>query len=158
VVCCRTSSLETLSVEDREAMWRRNLEAIAEAKSSSCLIVAEDALGKMVGFASAGPERERDSPFEGELYAIYLRQEQQGKGIGTRLFLHAVQHLRSVGCKSMRVWVLRGNPAKGFYERLGGVPAGEKMISIGGEEQLEIAYGWNDLGSLATRFHDSQQG
>jgi GNAT superfamily N-acetyltransferase len=140
--------LDTLSIEDREAMWRRNLEAIAEGNSSSCLLVAEGAAGEIVGFASAGHEREKDSPFEGELYAIYLFQEHQGMGIGSRLFLHAVQHLRSIGCMSLRVWVLRGNPAKGFYERFGGVPAGEKTITIGGEERLETAYGWNDLAKI----------
>jgi GNAT superfamily N-acetyltransferase len=142
--------LDALSVQDRETMWRRNLEAIAAERSSSCLLVAEVEAGEIVGFSSAGPEREKGSPFEGELYALYLLREHQRKGVGRSLFLAAAQHLESIGCTSMRVWVLKGNPAIAFYERLGGVPAGEKSISIADEEYLEIAYGWKDLASLTS--------
>jgi GNAT superfamily N-acetyltransferase len=140
--------LDALPVQDRETMWRRNLEAIADGRSSSCLLVAEDEAGAIVGFASAGLEREKGSPFGGELYALYLLREHQGKGVGRSLFLRAGQHLEGIGCRSMRVWVLKGNPAITFYEHLEGVPAGEKAISIAGEEHLEVAYGWKNLAGL----------
>jgi ribosomal protein S18 acetylase RimI-like enzyme len=140
--------LDALSVKDREQMWRRNLEAIAAERSSSCLLIAEAEAGKIVGFASAGPEREKGSPFEGELYALYLLREHQGKGAGRSLLLAAARHLEGTGRRSMRVWVLKGNPAVAFYESLGGIPAGEKSISIAGKEHVEVAYGWKDLVGL----------
>jgi hypothetical protein len=48
----------------------------------------------------------------------------------------------------MVVWVLKENPARGFYERMGGVKVGEQMIEIGGATLPEIAFGWADLGVL----------
>lgn len=45
----------------------------------------------------------------------------------------------------MMVWVLKNNPARGFYERLGGKYLYEKPIQIGAEELMEVAYGWRDL-------------
>lgn len=56
-----------------------------------------------------------------------------------------VDRFRGQGFRSMRVWVLEGNPASAFYERLGGRRAGTKSISIGNEDYLEAAYGWSDL-------------
>jgi hypothetical protein len=44
----------------------------------------------------------------------------------------------------MKVWVLRDNPYKSFYERQGGHPVGTKLIQIGGKEYVELAYGWSD--------------
>ena len=46
----------------------------------------------------------------------------------------------------MILWVLKDNlKARAFYEAMGGVLIGEKMITIGGAELLEVAYGWPDL-------------
>ena len=107
--------------------------------------MSEEDNGQVVGFAAAGPEREADSGFAGELYAIYLLEEHQGKGTGRRLFELVVDHFRSQGYKSMRVWVLEGNPAQSFYERLGGERVETKVLQIGGQDYDEIAYGWAQL-------------
>lgn len=136
--------LAGLSVEQRKTMWTRHLEA-CEASPPTCAYVAETADGRVVGFASGGREREPDSGFVGELYAIYLLEDQQGRGAGRELARRVVGHLRSAGLASMRVWVLDGNPAAGFYQRLGGVEVGRKPIRIGEGEYIEIAYGWRDI-------------
>jgi hypothetical protein len=45
----------------------------------------------------------------------------------------------------MLVWVLADNPARGFYERLGGRYLRQKPIEIGGIDLFEAAYGWDDI-------------
>ena len=43
------------------------------------------------------------------------------------------------------VWVLKDNPARGFYERLDSEYLYEKPIEIGNETLMEVAYGWRSL-------------
>src|SRR5690606_21197711 len=136
--------LSSLSVEQRKAMWKGQLEE-REASPELCLYVAESPDGRVVGGASGGRERQLERAFNGELYAIYLLQDHQGRGAGRELVLCVVQHLRAAGRSSMRVWVLDGNPAAGFYQRLGGVEVERKHIRIGQEDYVEIAYGWQNL-------------
>jgi GNAT superfamily N-acetyltransferase len=83
--------------------------------------------------------------YEGELYAIYLLREHQGRGAGRRL-VHALgDALLSRGLRSMLVWVLKQNPAVSFYQHLGGVQVMETQIEIGGVELPELAFGWPAL-------------
>ena len=102
--------------------------------------------GRIVGFASGGPERKNDPEFSGELYAIYLLEEYRRQGIGSVLLRNSVESLLALGMKSLKVWVLRDNPYRKFYERHGGVLlAGEETIKIGDMEMIEVAYGWTRL-------------
>lgn len=139
------SVLAALSVEQRATMWQQAAEAIQKGESRSLLLVAEDPDDGVIGFASAGPEREKDSGFDSELYAIYLLERHQGRGVGRRLATQLVKLLLPDGHESMRVWVLEGNPAEEFYRRLGGQHVGEKALSMAGEDFTEVAYAWADL-------------
>lgn len=55
------------------------------------------------------------------------------------------------GFESMSLWVLAQNPARRFYEQLGGTAVEEKTIEIGGRKLAEVAYGWDDLPALLER-------
>jgi ribosomal protein S18 acetylase RimI-like enzyme len=66
----------------------------------------------------------------------------QGRGIGRLLFEEVVRRLRAEGFDSMMLWVLAGNPARRFYERMGGKPVRTQTITIG-RELTEIGYGWD---------------
>ena len=46
--------------------------------------------------------------------------------------------------ETVRTWVLAENSARRFYERLGGEPAGESMVTIAGARLREVAYVWRD--------------
>ena len=46
-------------------------------------LVAENAVGEVVGWACFGPYRDRDLLGDAELYAIYVRPDLIGAGIGT---------------------------------------------------------------------------
>ncbi len=141
--------LAGLSYSRREPVWVQILTRDAPAE---CNFVAETEGGEVVGFAGGGPEREGDEVYRGELYAIYLLQEHQGRGIGRRLACAVAQGLLSSGFDSMLLWVLEDNRrARRFYESLGGAVVGRKSIEIGGAALVEVSYGWRDITGLAGR-------
>lgn len=113
------------------------------------IYVAQDASGRIVGFISGGPERENDPIYKGEIYAIYVLDEFQGRGLGRRLTQALVEGLLHDGMHAMLVWVLVNNPARCFYEALGGQELRTQPIEIGGAMLEEVAYGWQDISELA---------
>ncbi len=84
----------------------------------------------------------------GEVYALYLLQEYRRHGIGRQLMRAAAQRLQLAGFRSLLVWVLRENPARHFYARLGGMPFREQDIDIGPHRLVEVAYVWEDIAAL----------
>lgn len=98
--------------------------------------------GEIVGFVTAGPEREhpRASPprgddlGQGEIYAIYIRSPHHGRGIGARLLDEAFDFLRERGFDRVVLWVLDTNDqARRFYERQGFHETGRRQeIDLGG--------------------------
>lgn len=134
--------LARLSSTQRKQFWRRIL---TEPSSRTVVYVAEEENGNVVGFASGGPERSGDPVYRGEVYAIYLLVQHQGQGLGRQLLSTLVKHLRQDGMTTLLLWVLAENPARKFYERLGGQPVDEKTVTIGGVPLTEVAYGWQDI-------------
>jgi hypothetical protein len=53
------------------------------------------------------------------------------------------ENLRSRGFKKMLVWVLAANPSRLFYQRMGGEKVREQYLEIGGENLLELGYGYD---------------
>lgn len=107
---------------------------------------------EVVGIAAAGPNRRKDLPYGGELWAIYVLREHQRGGIGRRLLGAAGRALLAAGYGSMIVQVLTENPSRKFYESLGGVPQeGEFMFEAPGVALAEAIYVWPDLATLARR-------
>jgi GNAT superfamily N-acetyltransferase len=92
-----------------------------------------------------GPEREGDEFYKGELYAIYLLQIYQGRGLGKQLVLALMERLVKNGLYSMLVRVVTENPAYRFYEALGGQFVCSVEIEIGGKKLAESIYGWQDI-------------
>lgn len=136
--------LAELSYESREDGWKWVFD-YSGSHDGNQTFVAEDSSGAIVGFANGGPERTGDPEFKGELNAIYIGKAVQGLGIGRALTKAVVESLRARNLDSMIVWVLAGNPACGFYERLGGQRVREKKVEIGGRLVTEVAYGWRQL-------------
>lgn len=137
--------LANLSYEQRQSMWERHLN---NTDSETFVYVAEDESGQVVGFVSGGPERTGHQVHRGELYAIYILEACQRRGIGRGLFEAVVERLERGGLSSMLVWVLADNPSRRFYESLGGELAGKQQITIGGATLDEVAYGWADIGAF----------
>ena len=122
---------------------------MATDQLATSIFVAETEGGNVVGFADGGPEPEGDRIYWGELYAIYLLQEHQNRGLGRHLVSAVAQRLLDDGFSSMLVWVLEDNRrACRFYESLGGEWVGRKTVAIGGADLEEVSYGWRDIADL----------
>lgn len=136
--------LTCLSLESSEQRWVERL-GTPEPKSFVWLIEID---GKVVGFSSGGPEREGDPVYRGEVYALYLLQEYQRRGLGRRLVEASARSLLADGMTNMLIWVLRDNPSCRFYEAIGGQYIREREVDIRGQNLMEVAYGWDDLQAL----------
>lgn len=140
--------LSSMSFEQRQRNWEAGF---LNPESVTAVFVAEDDQNHVVGFAACGPVRDNQKAFSGELYAIYVIQSLQGRGVGRRLTLSVAQDLRNRGFDSMLVWVLAENPFRRFYEGLGGEKVLTRDIVLGGKTLKELGYGWKSLDSLIAR-------
>ena len=117
-------------------------------------VVAEQD-GAVVGYAAGGPSRSWDTAvYQGELYTLYLLRKVHRQGIGRKLVQAVAKGLTERGYKNMLVGVLRDNPARAFYERLGATYLREGVFIIDGVEITETAYGWPDLRVLLPEHED----
>jgi GNAT superfamily N-acetyltransferase len=137
-------TLAKLSYDEQRARWERQL----RATDGRFTYVLQDENGKVVGFASGGPVRTDDPGYAGELYAIYVLDAHQGTGWGRQLVAQVAGRLAQMGMTSMLLWTFRDNPARGFYERLGGRYLREQPLDIDGVPIMEVAYGWPDTAPL----------
>jgi ribosomal protein S18 acetylase RimI-like enzyme len=88
---------------------------------------------RVAGFATFGPYRleqgrpEPVDPAVGEVLAIYVDPDRQGRGFGQALMDTAVAELRAGGAGEIRLWVFAENTqARRFYERYGFVDDGQR--------------------------------
>lgn len=101
----------------------------------------------VVGFASGGRAR-RAGGAEGEVETLYLLEDWRERGAGRRLMRAMGAHLRAVGCRSAMLWVLRDNPSRWFYQRLGGKETAHEGIRVAGQGVEQVAFTWDPIESL----------
>lgn len=117
-----------------------------------CYFVAVDpSTGEVIGFVNFGPGRGTAPDDIHEIYALYVRAEHQGAGIGTALVRSAARHCAKQGAKSLFAWVLSGNPNRQFYERLGAKAVETTSIGLGNRSYEQVAYLWEEMTPLLTR-------
>ena len=139
--------LDSIDVREWAERRRRSLTNPGDGVVSHVAEVEREVIGWAVG----GPNRDTDSTYAGELYAIYLRRDHQRRGIGRRLTMATAEDLLDSGIGSMLAWALADNrPARRFYEALGAEYVQERQIAVGGASLRETAYGWGDLERLVT--------
>jgi GNAT superfamily N-acetyltransferase len=137
-----------LDANDRESRWWRHVLANRPGRQSA--FVAESNDHGVVGFVSGGAARDRRFEYDGEVYTLYLRDDYHGLGLGKRLFTAMAAQLVETRGSSMIVWVLQGNPARFFYEALGGKRVAHRHGSMGGAPIEEIGFAWEDARSLVS--------
>ena len=107
---------------------------------------------RIVGFVTAAPGRMsgRGQAFgDGEIETLYVLDDWRERGLGRRLIRAAALQLREQGCRSVFLWVLRENPSRWFYARLGGRAAAEGVVQVGGASVVQTAYVWDPIDRLA---------
>ncbi len=135
--------LDSLDESGYEERWGR---IVGDRASRVYVATDGDVRRDVVGFASGGRERAGEIGYDGELYAIYVLRESQGRGHGRRLVQAVVGGLRELHLRDMIVWVLRENSAaRRFYERLGGEYVRTQPITIGSTLLQEVSYSWRSL-------------
>jgi ribosomal protein S18 acetylase RimI-like enzyme len=133
------SYLVGLSERRREAGWRSVI--LREPRDVRVAVEEGEAV---VGFGSCGPNR-GDRFYAGEVFTLYVAPDWQDQGIGRRLLIGLFRRLVATGRPSAILWVLRDNPSRFFYERLGGRQVSRKAFAVGGSTIEAVAYGWRDV-------------
>ncbi len=107
---------------------------------------------RIIGFATSGRGRHADFGgrrlAEGEVETIYVLDDWRERGVGRRLMRASAGHLVDIGCKSAFLWVLRDNPSRWFYQRLGGRPVAESSTTIAGQKLQQTAFVWDPIQQL----------
>ena len=136
--------LARFSYEEQEQDWREWL----TAPSNDVLLVAVSPQESVLGYVLARAQPDIHPGYDAEILALHVRQAYQGKGIGSALLRAAIGQLLEWGCRSVMLWTLQGNPARRWYERLGGEMLGEKRYQVEDWEVIEVAYGWETMSGL----------
>ncbi|MBV9250141.1 MAG: GNAT family N-acetyltransferase [Acetobacteraceae bacterium] len=108
---------------------------------------------RVIGFTTAGRARSGSEVGgrrlgEGEVETLYVLDDWRERGVGRRLLRAAAAHLAEIGCRSAFLWVLRDNPSRWFYQRLGGKPVAEAMIQFAGQQVMQTAFVWDPIERL----------
>ena len=102
-----------MSLERRAQFWRRFRPLVAEVDR------------EIAGFVAVGPAHDEDA--DGELYAIYVRPERWGSGVGRALIEAAEDRMRELGHSTAILWVFEDNArARRFYEAAGWKTDGQR--------------------------------
>ena len=148
----------------REWSW-----TIRNRAAQQPVIVAADAEYGVIGFVSFGPARPDARPASwrfageinakvGETYTLYVQPDFQERGIGRRLLAAAFAAMIDKGCGCSFLWVLRDNPSRFFYERVGGKVVAERQEQLWGCMLDQVCYGWPDLIQAVDRFGPCETG
>lgn len=131
--------LEKMTYESREKQWE-------QVMATHPVFVAETETGEIIGFANGGPERAGDYPdYTGELYAIYILEAYQKRGLGKLLLKSVILELIQKNITSMIVRVLEANQSCLFYEALSAQQIDTLNIKISDKQLNESVYGWRDI-------------
>jgi ribosomal protein S18 acetylase RimI-like enzyme len=121
------------------------------AAASGADLGALGGAARIVGFVTGSPARPgrwTEPLGDGEIETLYVLDDWRERGLGRRLMRAAAAHLAAAGCRSAFVWVLRANPNRWFYERLGGRAAAEATIQVAGAPVVQTAYVWSPIEKL----------
>jgi len=135
-----------LDVVNRSRYWSK---AIKGEGSELAILVAETEAGRIAGFCSAGPSRRNNQPrgqnFDAEIFTLYVDPNYQNQGYGRALLDGMFETVVENQCDTAFLWVVAANPARFFYEAMGGLRVGERVEKFAGAKLDEIAYAWQDL-------------
>jgi GNAT superfamily N-acetyltransferase len=127
-------------LEQRVALWNQ----ILSDASARVTAVAEDDSGAIVGYCNGEKPHEHLDEYDAEIVGLYVLPTFQRKGCGAMLFSFVAQELERRGHRALLVWVLRANPYRAFYEKLGGSYIGDRTLDLGAP--LAVAgYGWTRI-------------
>ena len=79
-----------------------------------------------------------------EIIALYTKPDLKGNGIGTKLFQYVLNEFKTINKTKMIIWCLKENyPSRKFYKKMGGTIIGEKTITFGIKDYMEVGFLYN---------------
>lgn len=136
------------AVEHTTAIWNEHTvdaanraDWIAERGASGLpVLVATDAAGEVIGYASFGPWRPHDGFRHTVEHSVYVRSDQQGRGIGSELLAALIGRARELGLHVMVGAIATQNTGSiALHERFG-------FSNAGTVRQVGAKFGeWLDL-------------
>ena len=130
--------LASLSVPQREAMWRQ----VIDDRATDLLLARRD--GVVQGWLYFGPSRDAGVPTtEGEVMALYVAPASWSSGIGRQLWSRAKDAMVQQGYMTCSLWVFAQNaPAIKFCRALGFAqsPVPMRDFDLGGQACQEVRY------------------
>lgn len=130
--------------------------SFAIGRARELLLVAEGSQGALAGLLTGGEASDRGLRIgadraEGEIFTLYVDPLAIGQGVGRALLIEGLAALAERGHRNGVAWMLRGNPARFFYEHMGArLVAAKRERNFGTVVELE-AYAWPDLSRALTR-------
>ncbi|MDE2072086.1 MAG: GNAT family N-acetyltransferase [Alphaproteobacteria bacterium] len=119
--------------------------ATIRARGCETVLVAEHERFGLVGMASMGPARDAALPFDSEVYTLYVDPNFYERGVGRALLSASFAALAARGFGSCVIWAHARNPARFFYEALGGRQVAARTVRMMGGAVPETAFGWPRL-------------
>ena len=119
-------------------------------RREDCLLVADDSADGVVGLV-LGRACENEPGYAGEIRVLHISPAHQRQGIGRQLVCAVVDHFAQHAIDSMVVHVLKANPNRPFYERLGGQFVREEPYDWNGVILPDVIYGWRNIAPITTR-------
>ena len=133
--------LLSMTIEGQTARWRN---AIAMAAREAVYVV-EDDNKRVAGMTSLGRARDSGLGYDAEIYTLYVDPLRTGGGIGRTLLRGAFAALAERGHARCVIWAHAKNPARFFYEAMGGKLIAERATAMAGVPVPEVAFGWPKL-------------
>lgn len=95
--------------------------------------------GSVIGFISGmlSPGK-----YDVEVKGLYVKQVNQGTGIGSSLLRYMKDFFVSTGCKTMIIWTLLGAKNNKFYRVNGGIAKETKLLQIGDRQYSGVGFSY----------------
>lgn len=125
-------------------------QATIRARAREHVFVAVHEDYGIVGMTSFGSSRDGAIGYDGEIFTLYVDPSFYNRGVGRRLLSAGFDDMRRRNYSSCIVWAHTRNPARFFYEAMGGRLIAERTVRMMGDAVPETAFGWRKL-ALAER-------
>lgn len=141
-------SLNNLSYKHRSNLWEKNIQ-----RDDSYVLVVENDLGEIIGFADAWKRKNNIEAASGDLTSIYILEEYQGKGIGKCLLKEIFKHFKVLGYEKVFVDVLEANNTRHFYEYYGAKKVKINEIKMGNKVLNLSIYQWENIDEVIKKLN-----
>lgn len=142
ITWAQTYSVKNPNIQLRQNQWRKTFDEENDGSWFCILVVTKE--NELVGFAKGKIYKDKDSSeLRGDLNKIYLLNDYQRLGLGTKLIGHVARRFLSMGINDMVLFGVPQNPSCAFHEAMGG----ERLYSEKGT--FDGGYRWRDLKKLA---------